>query len=173
MDDDERWQELALQITGPLARRHSSATVLFHHAVAERLGLGPSDHKCLELLMDRGAMTGSQLAVITGLTTGAITGVLARLERSGYVQREPDPFDKRKQIVTTVAARLRDMQDVFAASRPPRESLLEGFDTAQLEGIATYLERVAEANLHRATVSRAQVLADGGPVRTTRVGERS
>src|SRR5487761_577207 len=92
-------QELAGEIVGRVARRHSTAVVLFHHAVAERLGLGPTDNKCLDLLRDRGAMTGSELGAITGLTSGAITGVVARLERAGYVRRESDPHDGRKQIL--------------------------------------------------------------------------
>src|SRR5437763_16981351 len=92
-------RELADEIVGQLARRHSTAVVLFHHAVAERLGLGPTDHKCLDLLRERGAMAGSDLSAITGLTSGAITGVVARLEQAGYVRREPDPDDGRKQIL--------------------------------------------------------------------------
>src|SRR5438093_9600607 len=92
-------RELADEIVGRLVRRHSTAVVLFHHAVAERMGLGPTDHKCLDLLRERGAITGSDLAAITGLTTGAITGVVARLERAGYVRRESDPHDGRKQIL--------------------------------------------------------------------------
>src|SRR5258708_11604352 len=91
--------QMAEEIVGRLARQHSTAVVLFHHAVAERLGLGPSDHKCLDLLRDRGAMAGSDLSAITGLTSGAITGVVARLERAGYLRREPDPHDGRKQIL--------------------------------------------------------------------------
>src|SRR2546426_10086939 len=83
--------QLADEIVGRLARRHSTAVVLFHHAVAERLGLGPTDHKCLDLLRERGAITGSELAAITGLTTGAITGVVARLEQGGYVRRGVAP----------------------------------------------------------------------------------
>lgn len=149
MDDDQRRHELAAQIIGPLARRHSTSTVLFHHAVAERLGLGPTDHKCLDLLLDRGAMTGSRLAAITGLTTGAITGVVARLERAGFVRRAPDPVDRRKQIVAPVSARVREAHEVFAAIRPTPQDLLDGFDTAQLEVIAEYLARVADFNLNR------------------------
>src|SRR5258708_28740608 len=91
--------KLADEIVGGLARRHSTAVVLFHHAVAERLGLGPTDHKCLDLLRERGAMAGSDLGAITGLTSGAITGVVARLERSGYLRRDPDPHDGRNQIL--------------------------------------------------------------------------
>src|SRR5215472_17319297 len=79
---------LIQEIVGVLARRHSTAVVLFHHAVAEHLGLGRTDHKCLDLLRDRGPMAGSDLSAITGLTSGAITGVVARLEQAGYLRRE-------------------------------------------------------------------------------------
>src|SRR5260370_33542480 len=92
-------QELAGEIVGRLARRHSTAVVLFHHAVAERLGPGPTDHKCLALLRERGAMAGSDLGASTGLTSGSIHGVVGRLERAGYLRREPDPHDGRKQIL--------------------------------------------------------------------------
>src|SRR3989475_12634733 len=95
----ESQRKLADEIVGRLARRHSTAVVLFHHAVAERLGLGPTDHKCLDLLRERGAMAGSDLCAITGRTRGAITGVVARLERPGYLRREPDPHDGRKQVL--------------------------------------------------------------------------
>src|SRR5262245_77660 len=105
--------QLAEEIVGQLVRRHSTAAVLFHHAVAERLGLGPTDHKCLDLLRERGAMTGSELAAITGLTTGAITGVVARLERAGYLRRKPDPHDGRKQILSPAPERMRDIHDAF------------------------------------------------------------
>jgi hypothetical protein len=54
--------KLVDEIVGRLARRHSAAVVLFHHAVAERLGLGPTDHKCLDLLRESGPMAGSDLA---------------------------------------------------------------------------------------------------------------
>src|SRR5438094_10452311 len=89
----------AEDIVGRLVRRHSTASVLFHHAVAERLGLGPTDHKCLDLLRERGKMTGSELAATTGLTSGAITGVVARLERTGYLRREADRHDGRRQLL--------------------------------------------------------------------------
>src|SRR5256885_14559839 len=108
----KRQHELAEEIVGRLVRRHSIATVLFHHAVAERLGLGPTDHKCLDLLRDRGAMTGSDLSAITGLTSGAITGVVARLERAGYIRRETDPHDGRKQILR-LALKLSPIQNVI------------------------------------------------------------
>jgi DNA-binding MarR family transcriptional regulator len=98
------------------------------------------------------------------MPTGAITGVVARLERAGFVRREPDPSDRRKQIVTPVPARIREAQEVFASLQPTPESLLEGFDTAQLEVIAEFLIRGTEFNLQRAANSRAQLLTYGGAV---------
>jgi len=127
--------ELADEIVRRLARRHSTAVVLFHHAVAERLGLGPTDHKCLDLLRERGAMAGSDLCAITGLTSGAITGVVARLERAGYIRREPDPHDGRKQILHLGLER-SPIQDVIAPLRKDVAALLENFDTHQLTAIA-------------------------------------
>jgi DNA-binding MarR family transcriptional regulator len=150
--------ELAEEIVGRLVRRHSTAAVLFHHAVAERLGLGPADHKCLDLLRERGAMTGSELAAITGLTSGAITGVVARLDRVGYLRREPDPHDGRKQILSPTRERVRDLQDVFDPVRKDVAALLEGFDTHQLTAIAEFLARSTEIAYRHATRLRAETL---------------
>jgi DNA-binding MarR family transcriptional regulator len=148
--------KLTAEIVGQLVRRHSTAAVLFHHVVAERLGLGPADHKCLDLLRERGAMTGSELAAITGLTSGAITGVVARLERAGYLRRKSDPRDARKQILRPVAERLRDIQNVFEPIRQELAVLLEDFDARQLTAIAEFLTRSAEIAYRHATLLRAE-----------------
>lgn len=162
-------RELAEEIVGQLVRRHSTAAVLFHHAVAERLGLGPADHKCLDLLRERGAMTGSELAAITGLTSGAITGVVARLERAGYLRRKPDPHDGRKQILYPVRERLRDIQNVFAPIREDVAALLEGFDVCQLTAIDEFLTRSTEIAYRHATLLRAETLCGTAPSATANV----
>ena len=148
--------ELAARITGPLARRYSTATVLFHHAVAERLGLGPSDHKCLDLLVERGTLTGAELAALTGLTSGAITGVVARLERAGYLRRQPDPDDGRRQLLRPAPERIADIAEVFAGLQSDSAALVAGFDTAQLEAIAQFLVRATRFASERAALLRAQ-----------------
>src|SRR5260370_32475642 len=132
--------KLADEIVGCLARRHSTAVVLFHPAVAERLGLGPTDHKCLDLLRERGPMAGSELAAITGLTSGAITGVVARLERAGYLRREPDAHDGRKQILHLALERAH-IQDIVNPLREGVAVMLENFDTHQLTAIADFMVR--------------------------------
>ncbi len=154
----ETQHELIEEIVGRLARRHSTAVVLFHHAVAERLGLGPTDHKCLDLLRDRGAMTGSDLGAITGLTSGAITGVVARLERAGYLRREPDPHDGRKQILH-LALKRAHIQNVIDPLREDVAALLEHFDSHQLTAIAEFLTRCTDLVYRHATLLRAQTLS--------------
>ncbi len=139
MATNKSTRDLRERITSRLVRRHSTAAVLFHHAIAERLGLGATDHKCFDLLQERGALTGSDLAAITGLTSGAITGVVARLEQAGYVRREPDPKDGRKQILRPVQGRMRELQDLFAHIRSDLAALLEPFDAAQLAAIGAFL----------------------------------
>jgi len=151
--------DLAGEIVGRLARRHSTAVVLFHHAVAERLGLGPTDHKCLDLLRERGSITGTELAAITGLTTGAITGVVARLEQAGYVRRKSDLHDGRKQILYPALER-SPIQDVIGPLRQDVTALLENFDARQLSAIAEFLTRSTDLIYRHVALLRAQTLYD-------------
>jgi DNA-binding MarR family transcriptional regulator len=161
---------LAAEINGSLARRHSTATVLFHHALADRLGLGPTDHKCLDLLYERAPMTASELAAITGLTSGAVTGVVARLERSGRLVREPHPHDRRKQVLRPTPEAVREIQQVFD-TLPDAGEVLEGFDAGQLAAIAEFLARATDLAYRRGALLRAQVLAAGGRQPTTVTGD--
>jgi DNA-binding MarR family transcriptional regulator len=101
-------------------RAQSAWQVFFHSAIAHSLGLHTSDHKCLDLIwqaesLGQGvALTPSKLATLTQLTTGAITGILDRLEQAGYVQRQHDPDDRRRIIVHTVPAKVKaDLQPLF------------------------------------------------------------
>jgi DNA-binding MarR family transcriptional regulator len=163
----ESKHKLADEIVGRLARRHSTAVVLFHHAVAERLGLGPTDHKCLDLLRERRPMAGSDLGAITGLTSGAITGVVARLEQAGYLRREPDPHDGRKQILH-LALELAHIQDVIGPLRKDVAALLENFDTRQLTAIAEFLTRTTDLIYRHAALLRAETNSDVGRTRATK-----
>lgn len=153
--------ELTQEIIRRLARRHSTAVVLFHQAVAERLGLGPSDHKCLDLLRDRGPMAGSDLAAITGLTSGAITGVVARLERAGYLRRDADPQDARKQILRLARDRT-PIHDVIEPLRVDVAEMLGDFDGNQLSSIAEFLDRSTDLIYHHAALLRAEMLSEFG-----------
>lgn len=82
-----------------LGFRLSTATVLFHAAVADRLGVGVTDVKCYSILRQAGPITAGELGERVGLTTGAITGVIDRLEQVGLVRRARDPSDRRRVVL--------------------------------------------------------------------------
>ena len=78
--------------------------------VAIRFGLSESDIETLEQLIDMGATSAGKLSEITGLTSGAITRVIDRLEQAGYVRRVPDPTDRRRVIVEVVPEKVANIQ---------------------------------------------------------------
>ena len=156
--------KLVDEIVGRLARRHSTAVVLFHHAVAERLGLGPTDHKCLDLLRERGAMAGSDLAAITGLTSGAISGVVARLEKAGYLRREPDASDGRRQTLRLPRDK-SPVQDVVGPLRRDVADALENFNAHELVAVAEFLSRTTDLIYRHAALLRAEAASDLGRTR--------
>src|SRR5215218_7677617 len=82
--------------------RLSTATVLFHAAIADRLGVGTTDVKCYSILRQTGPITAGELAERTSLTTGAITGVVDRLERAELVRSERDPRERRRIVLELV-----------------------------------------------------------------------
>lgn len=95
-------------------RTSSAQSVMLSQAAAEYLEMASSDIECFDLLSLHGPMTAGRLAELTGLTTGAITGVIDRLERAGYAFRERDPHDRRRVIVTPRLERHADPAAVAA-----------------------------------------------------------
>ncbi|HEX5415415.1 MAG TPA: MarR family transcriptional regulator [Chloroflexota bacterium] len=123
-------------------RALSSQTVLFSQAMAERLGLTPSDLECLGFLLEEGAATAGRLAEITGLTSGAITGVVDRLERAGYVNREPDPSDRRRVVIRPNPGRAeRDLAPLFRPMTGAMNDLCARFTDEQLAVILDFTTR--------------------------------
>lgn len=111
----EKRSEL-LAALGMELRQLATATILFHQAVADRLGVHITDHKCAELLLLAGPMTAGELAERTGLTTGAVTGVIDRLEKAEFVRRGKDPADRRRVIIEPFPERIeREIAPLFAS----------------------------------------------------------
>ncbi len=152
-----------------LTRRHSTATVLYHHAIAERLGLGPSDHKCLDLLLQHGELTGSRLAAMTGLTTGAVTGVVNRLESADFLRRRPDPTDGRRQLLEPVPERVEEVAAVFEENGPALDRLTVGMTPDQVDAVLTCLGRATDELEERTTRLRGRALLSGAG-RAARLG---
>jgi predicted transcriptional regulator len=133
--------DLVEAVGSQLGRELSTWTVLFHAAVAEHLGLGATDHKALGLIEQRGAVTAGELADVTGLTTGAITNVIDRLERAGYIQRTKDPHDRRKVVLVAVPSPARDaaFSGIFESLGQAMTSLCTRYSDSELVAIYDFM----------------------------------
>lgn len=124
-------------------RTNSTGTVLLHAAIAERLGLNPSDHKCADLMMSQSEpCTPGRLSELTGLSTGAITGVTDRLERAGFLVREHDAQDRRRVLLRLTHTRAPELQALFAPLARGVEALCDNYTVGQLAVVLRYMREV-------------------------------
>jgi DNA-binding MarR family transcriptional regulator len=126
-------------------RQLSTATIMFHQAVADRLDLNLTDHKCVDLLLVNGPLTAGELANKTALTTGAITAALDRLEQAGFVEREPDPEDRRRVVVHPVAQRVAAIGQLFEAFSAKFTALAAHYKSEELATIVDFMSRSCTA----------------------------
>ena len=135
-------REALLQANLQLGRELSARTLMFHAAVSDRVGLSAVEHKALDLLSRAGALTAGQLAELTGLTTGAITGLVDRLEKAGFVRRDRDPSDRRKVVIQPVLEKMEvDIAPLFASMGQQMEELLSGYSDQELAIIQDFVSR--------------------------------
>src|SRR5579859_7952644 len=99
---DQELNSALTQAIGALSGQSS----LLSQSVALRLGMHPSDLECLAFLADHESVTAGRLAEVTGLTTGAVTRMIDRLEQAGYVRRLADSTDRRRVLVEPIAERM-------------------------------------------------------------------
>jgi len=135
-------------------RRVNLQGSLFGHTVALRFGLSESDIEALEVLIDSGAATAGRLSDLTGLTTGAITRVIDRLEQAGYVRRIPDPSDRRRVIVEIVPDRIAAVAATMARVGDQSASEIDHYSEAELAVINDFLTRMAAIRRDEATALR-------------------
>jgi DNA-binding MarR family transcriptional regulator len=137
--------------------RNSTWTVIYHQALASKVGLNPTDLKCAGLLLETGAITAGELGELVGLTTGAITGVIDRLEKFGLVERVKDPTDRRKVVVQVISdqarmgqvasdpAQLQEMASAFGALGQASSKLLSSrYNNKELAVILDFIETTTQ-----------------------------
>ncbi|MFF4322152.1 MarR family winged helix-turn-helix transcriptional regulator [Streptomyces sp. NPDC001568] len=127
------------------SQRHYADYSLFSQAMADHVGLHPTDLQCVGLLdLEPGPVSTGDVARLTGLTSGSATRLVDRLVKAGIVERRADPHDRRRSLVVlSPAARDRIHQ---AWDTPGRAfgAVLDRYSDAELELIADYLHRAAE-----------------------------
>lgn len=144
-------------------RTMSARSVMLSHAIASRLGISPADLETMDILSTNGPLTAGRLAELTGLTTGAITGVVDRLERGGFVRRERDASDRRRVIIHLVAERARKIGKLFAPLARAMAELSGRLSDAELALMVDYTRRGNAITLdHIARVERGGTGRDRG-----------
>lgn len=115
----------------------------YFRAAASRVGMTVTDLQVIDILDSAGPLTAGQLADLTGLTTGAITGMLNRLEEAGVVVRERDPDDGRRVIVRLTPGKddLNELSALFAALEQAWDEMASPYDDAQLALLLEFLQR--------------------------------
>jgi DNA-binding MarR family transcriptional regulator len=104
-----------------LIRKETRTATLFVQTVAESSGIHPTDIKCLDFLTKARFATAGDLAKVTGLTTGAITAVIDRMEKAGFIKRVADSNDRRKIIIKLLVKHPKHLQithNLFANQMP-------------------------------------------------------
>lgn len=123
------------------ARQYGISNVLFRNMVGERLGVNVTDMECLGLLFHKKTATPSELAKHTGLSSGATTAMLDRLEKSGLIERRPNPNDRRGTLIVLVKSGMEKVGPMFASARKAQNDIVSRYTEAELNVLADFFER--------------------------------
>ena len=133
-------------------RRMGSMATLHNHAVAEFMGVHQTDQECIDLLDWTGPLTAGEIGVHLGLTSGAVTGLLDRLESGGWVRRERDPGDRRRVLVHLAGERTGELWPVYQPLSEAISAFRDRLDSKDLRVIVEFLEfaneTMADATRH-------------------------
>ena len=118
---------------------------LYNRRVGARADLKDVELDCLDLIVRHGPLSPSALSRRTGLHPATLTGILDRLEKGGWIIRERDPADRRAVLLRDAKTRNAELFGHFAGMNSRLDVLAEGYDTAQLDLLAEFIQRVTTA----------------------------
>lgn len=116
----------------------------FDNLAAKRLGVNDTDLHCLNIIENSGGLTAGELAGEAGLTTGAVTGVVDRLERAGHARRVPDPNDRRRVKLEVTPRFYQRAGRIWGPLAADWERTLSRYSAAELEQIIEFLRATNE-----------------------------
>ena len=127
----------------PQNTRGDIECMLFHQAVATKLGLSNNEHRCVVFLLYQ-PYTPSSLARMMGMTTSALTTLIDRLEKSGHVERKPDKHDRRRIFVQATDDCRRAVQNLYRSLSKSHECLMAQYTSVERKAIEDFMVRSAE-----------------------------
>ena len=122
-------------------REYGIGSVLFRHVVGETLGVNATDMECLGVIFFKGVATPSELAQYTGLSSGATTAMLDRLEKSELIARRPNPKDRRSTHIVLVKETAEKVAPLFASLREAQDQLVSSYSEQELELLSAFFTR--------------------------------
>ena len=125
------------------ARENGISYTLFRNAIGKKLGLNTTDFEGLDLIFYRGAATPSELSRYTGLSSGSTTAMIDRLAKSGLVERQDNPNDRRGTLVVLDREAALSVRPLFTSARVAQNELLASYSTAELETLLDYFQKSA------------------------------
>lgn len=144
--ESQHRRDVVIERFATLGRQLSQATVFFHEQIAEHVGLSATDHKCLDLAVQaEQPLTAGQIAELSGLSTGAVTGVIDRLERAGFVRRVRDPHDRRKVLVEVSRGSLARYGNVYDGLTAALDRSLVDYTDGELNAIERFVRDMIAA----------------------------
>lgn len=114
---------------------------LFRNAMSEWAGVNVTDMECLRLLFLKGTASPSELARHTGLTSGATTAMLDRLEKAGLIERQPNPDDRRGSRIAPTKSSSEKVASWFESARRAQDEMIAGYSEEELAIISDVFER--------------------------------
>lgn len=128
-----------------LVQQYAYTSIQMHEAVAQKAGLSGTDHRYLGFLMEKGSMTAGELSNLTGLTTGAVTGLIDRFERKKLVKRRFADDDRRKVIIEPITKNMMSLfEPLYRDFRSKSEKLTASFSDKEIRIVETYLTKAIE-----------------------------
>src|SRR5687767_794314 len=128
-----------------LSQHYAFSSIQMHEAIGRKAGLSGTDHKYLGFIIEKGQMTAGELSTLTGLTTGAVTGLIDRFEKKKLVKRQFAKDDRRKVIIVPNTKNIMALfVPLYKEFRNKSEKLMASFSNNEIKIIETYFLKAIE-----------------------------
>jgi DNA-binding MarR family transcriptional regulator len=137
-------RDLIIKAFGDAVRAYQTVNDNFDQAVADHVGMNRTDARCIDLIDQAGGMTAGELARAAGLTTGAVTAVIDRLEAAGLARRLPDPNDRRRVRIETTEKLWEVTAPLIGPMVDDSMAILADYSDEELERFTEFLQRAID-----------------------------
>ncbi|MFS0766964.1 MarR family winged helix-turn-helix transcriptional regulator [Peribacillus phoenicis] len=144
MSSNNRVNAALLESLTHRLQRYGMRSVLFQQNMAQKIGVSHTDLKSAEILNETGTITAGELSKITGLSTGSVTALINRLEKSGYVKRERDQLDGRRVMIAPIPERQEQIKSHYQSLSMSTKELCSSYNEQELILINQFVEDITK-----------------------------